>query len=158
MIGFQRNITFSIGRAADSSLVVTATMVDRFHDLAVKTTMAPDTLAIRAITADFSRSPTGNCQRIQERLDLLVGFPVGKGLTRKIFEVLGGSEGCGNLRMLLLGLLPLAINARISEGIDDVWEMLDSIHHQLSGTCVGYSEPPVRTARPAVPVLERSSK
>ncbi len=157
MIGFQRNITFSIGRAADRSLVVTATMVDRFHDLAVETTMDPESLAIRAIRANFARIPTANCLKTRERLDLLVGFPVGKGLTRKIFDVLGGGEGCGNLRMLLLGSLPLAINARVSDGIDDVGEMLDTIHHNLRGTCVGYSEPPDRTARPAAPVLERSS-
>ncbi|WP_052263470.1 DUF2889 domain-containing protein [Geobacter pickeringii] len=142
MDGFQRNITFSIGRAADHAIVMTATMVDRFHDLAVETTVEPDTLAIRAIRADFARSPTGNCRKIQARLDLLVGTPVGKGLTRKIFETLGGGEGCGNLRMLLLGSLPLAINARVSEGAENVWEMLDTIHHELHGTCVGYSAPP----------------
>lgn len=157
MIGFQRNVTFSIGKAPDSSIVVTATMVDRFHDLAVQTTMDPESLAIKAIRADFARAPTGNCRKTQSRLDLLVGFPVGKGLTRKIFDALGGCEGCGNLRMLLLGSLPLAINARVSEGIDDVWEMLDTIHHNLRGTCVGYSEPPDATARPALPVMERSS-
>ena len=84
MIGFQRNITFSIGKAADRSIVVTATMVDRFHDLAVQTTMDPESLAIKAIRADFARAPTGNCRKTQSRLDQLVGFPVGKGLNRTI--------------------------------------------------------------------------
>jgi hypothetical protein len=157
MNGFQRNITFSIGRGADHAIVVTATMVDQFHDLAIETTMDPESLAIRAIRANFARVPTGNCQKTRSRLDLLVGFPVGKGLTRKVFDALGGCEGCGNLRMLLLGSLPLAINAKVSDGIDDVGEMLDTIHHSLRGTCVGYSEPPDTTARPALPVVERSS-
>jgi hypothetical protein len=55
-------------------------------------------------------------------------------------EVLGGSEGCGNLRNLLLGLLPLALNVKAAAGFSDEQEMLDAIHEQLRGTCAGYTD------------------
>jgi hypothetical protein len=55
-------------------------------------------------------------------------------------EVLGGGVGCGNLRNLLLGLLPLAINVKASAGFRDEQDMLDAIHEQLRGTCAGYAD------------------
>lgn len=151
MNGFRRNITLEIGRTEDNGIVVTGTMADRFHDISVECVVDPASLAIREIRADFHRAPTDNCRKAQSRLDLLVGFAVGKGLTRKLNETLGGGMGCGNLRLLLTGALPLAINAKAAEGIDDVGEMLDTIHEQLIGTCIGYSEPSGTGSGPAFP-------
>jgi len=49
---------------------------------------------------------------------------------------------CGNIRNLLLGLLPLALNVRVSAGFTDEREMLDTIHEKLRGTCAGYASEP----------------
>lgn len=141
MDGFKRNISFRVDRMADRGIQLTSTLVDRFHDIALETVVDPETLRIRTVRVDFHRAPTSHCSRVQPRLDLLVGFPVGRGLTRKLMEALGGREGCGNLRLLLSGALPLALNVKAAEGAGTVHEMLETIHEKLAGTCVGYSEP-----------------
>jgi hypothetical protein len=56
-------------------------------------------------------------------------------------KALGGVTGCGNMRNLLLGLLPLALNLKAAAGIQDERVMLDTIHGQLLGACAGYANP-----------------
>jgi hypothetical protein len=72
-------------------------------------------------------------------MERLVGFIIGRGLNRKLQEVFGGGEGCGNLRTMLLGLLPLALNVKAAAGFADEEEMLDSIRERLTGSCAGYA-------------------
>ena len=66
---------------------------------------------------------------------------MGKALGGK-FIVFDGGEGCGNLRVMLLGLLPLAINVKAATGFNDEKAMLDSISERLQGSCAGYVKRP----------------
>jgi hypothetical protein len=141
MEDFQRDVSYRVLKREDGTIVLTATLRDRFHDILAEIVTDGETLAIRSARAEFRKSPTGDCQNVATRLEQLVGFSIGKGLNRKLMEVLGGGEGCGNLRTLLLGLLPLALNVRASAGIKNEREMLDTIHEQLRGTCAGYVGP-----------------
>jgi hypothetical protein len=145
MEDFQRDISYHVLKQGDGTIALTATLRDRFHDILAEVIVSGDTLSIISARADFRTSPTGDCQNVSARLAQLVGFAIGKGLNRKLMEVLGGGEGCGNLRNLFLGLLPLALNVRASAGIKHEQEMLDTIHEQLRGTCAGYVGPVQRT-------------
>jgi hypothetical protein len=144
MEDFQRDISYRARKRVDGQVSLSALLRDRFHDMEVEVVADLDTLTITAAGVDFRKSPTADCCNVAERLDGLVGFTIGKGLNRKLMEVLGGGEGCGNIRNLLLGLLPLAMNVRASAGIADEREMLDTIHERLRGTCAGYANAPRR--------------
>lgn len=144
MEDFQRDITYRVFKREDGAIALTATLKDRFHDILVEIVVDGATLTISSARAEFRKSPTSDCRTISARLEQLNGFSIGKGLSRKLTEVLGGGEGCGNMRTLLLGLLPLALNVRASAGYLDEREMLDGIHEQLVGTCAGYVRPPNR--------------
>lgn len=148
MEDFQRDISYRVLKRGDGTIVLTATLRDRFHDILAEVIVEGETLAIISARADFRTSPTGDCQNVSANLERLVGFTIGKGLNRKLAEVLGGGEGCGNLRNLFLGLLPLALNVRASAGFTDEGEMLDAIHEQLRGTCAGYADPADRPEEP----------
>jgi hypothetical protein len=148
MEDFQRDVTYRVFRREDGAIVLTATLKDRFHDILVEIVVDGATLTITSARVDFHKSPTSDCRTVSARLELLNGFSIGKGLSRKLTEVLGGSEGCGNLRTLLIGLLPLALNVRASAGYRDEREMLDAIHEKLVGSCAGYVRPPDREKKP----------
>jgi hypothetical protein len=141
MEDFQRDVTYRVHKREDGAIALTATLKDRFQDILVEIIVDGATLTIGSARSEFRKSPTSDCPAVSARLELLNGFSIGKGLSRKLTEVLGGREGCGNLRTLLLGLLPLAINVRASAGYRDEQEMLDAIHEQLAGTCGGYVRP-----------------
>ena len=140
MEDFRRDISYRLLKREDGQLDLTATLRDSFHDIELKVVVEGESLVITDVQVAFHKSPTVACGNVSARLQRLVGFTIGRGLNRKLMEILAGGEGCGNLRNLLLGLLPLAINVKASAGIRDEQDMLDAIHEQLRGTCAGYAD------------------
>jgi len=145
MEDFQRDISYRLLKREDGALALTATLKDRFHDIELRVLVDGESLAITSADVDFRRAPTGDCRNVSQRVAGLAGVVIGKGLNRRLMEALGGGDGCGNLRNLLLGLLPLALNVRAAAGIADEREMLEAIHEKLRGTCAGYAEPVKRS-------------
>lgn len=145
MEDFRRDISHHVLLREDGTILLTATLKDRFHDILMEVVVETETLTVRSADVDFRKAPSPDCPNVQARLGTLAGLVIGKGLNRKLMELLGGGEGCGNLRSLLLGLLPLALNVKAAVGSTDEQEMLDKIHNQLVGTCAGYVTPVSRT-------------
>jgi hypothetical protein len=141
MENFHRDVSYHVLRRNDGTILLTATLKDCYHDILMEVVVDTETLVVKAADVDFRKQPTPDCHNVSGRLEKLAGLVIGKGLNRKLMELLGGGEGCGNLRTLLLGLLPLALNVKAAAGITDEQEMLDKIHNQLVGTCVGYVTP-----------------
>jgi hypothetical protein len=138
MENFKRDIAYYVLVQEDESIFLTGTLKDCFHDIEVKIVVDGATLMIRTSQCIVMASPSSYCKQIEARLELLNGIVIGKGLSRKLSEIFGGSEGCGNLRTILTGLLPLALNVKASLGIVDDKEVLANIHRRLQGSCVGY--------------------
>ena len=137
MEDFTREISYHIQRD-DDQIVLNGNLKDRFHDIRMELLVDFETLKINAARVIFVRHPTEGCPNVAWRMERLVGFTVGKGLNNKLLETFGGGEGCGNLRVMLLGLLPLAMNVKAAAGFTDEKAMLDSISERLQGSCAGY--------------------
>jgi len=134
---FKRDISYRIFRCPEG-LALTATMKDMFHDIFLEIIVDAENLRILSARVNFLKQPTDYCHQIDKAMSLLVGTVIGKGLNKRLIEIFGGGEGCGNIRTMLMGLLPLALNAKAADGIKDQTEMLEKISKQLSGTCIGY--------------------
>jgi hypothetical protein len=141
MENFKRDLSYHVQRN-DDLIVLTAHLKDRFHDIRMEVLVDFESLAITAARVNFVRHPTEDCPAVAWRMEQLVGFSIGRGLNRKLQETFGGGEGCGNLRVMLLGLLPLAMNVKAAAGFTDEGEMLDSIRERLVGSCAGYVKRP----------------
>ena len=139
MEDFKRDISYHVHRGDDDQIVLTAHLKDRFHDVRMELQVDYESLKINAARVNFVRHPSEDCPNVAWRMERLVGFVIGRGLSRKLQEVFGGGEGCGNLRVMLLGLLPLALNVKAAAGFSDEQEMLDAIRRQLTGSCAGYA-------------------
>jgi len=138
MENFKRDINYHVMKSDDDQIVLKAHLKDRFHDVRMEVLVDFDSLTILAARVNFLRHPSEDCPTVAWRMEQLVGFTIGKGLNRKLQEIFGGGEGCGNLRTMLFGLLPLALNVKASAGFSDEQEMLDSIRKRLTGSCAGY--------------------
>lgn len=141
MENFQRTISYGITAGDDGRMTLRSLLQDRIHDIEVEIIADTTTLEIVDSRAEFRRAPTSDCIHAAERLKLLHGFVIGRGLSRKLTEAFGGPRGCGNLRTMLAGLLPLALNLQACAGIEGEQEVLDAIHEKLLGTCAGYVRP-----------------
>ena len=142
MEDFKRDLSYHVRRDDSGQIVLTARLADRFHDIRTEVLVDFETLGIRAARVDFVRHPSLDCPNVAVRMERLLGFIIGRGLNRKLQEIFGGGEGCGNMRVMLLGLLPLAMNVKAAAGFTDESEMLDSIRKRLTGSCAGYVKPP----------------
>ncbi len=134
---FQRDISYRIFRV-EEGIALTATMKDVFHDIFIDIRVNPETMLIVAAQVDFLKHPTEFCPQIDRAMAKLVGTEIGRGMNKRLVEIFGGSEGCGNIRTMLMGLLPLALNAKAATGITDQNKMLEKISKELTGTCIGY--------------------
>lgn len=134
---FERNISYKAS-LHEEGLILSATLQDIFHDIYLEVTVDIENMAIVAATANFSKAPTRYCAGVARCMEKLTGFVIGKGMNRRLLEIFGGIDGCGNLRTMLSGLLPLALNIRAARGISDEEEMLESISKKLVGSCAGY--------------------
>ena len=141
MEDFRRDISHHLLKRGDGTVLLTATMRDSFHDVVLEVVVDAVPLTIAEARVDFRKSPSDTCGNVASRLDQLIGMTIGPGMTRRLMAALGGGEGCGNLRNLLQGLLPLVLNLSAAAGIHDEQEMLDAMHERLQGTCVGYVRP-----------------
>ncbi len=138
MEDFTRDLRYHVRRNDDGQIVLTAHLSDRFHDVRMEVLTDYENLAIIAAQVNFIRHPSPDCPSVAVRMERLVGFVIGKGLNRKVQEAFGGGDGCGNLRVMLLGLLPLALNVKAAAGYQEEQQMLDGIGKELAGSCGGY--------------------
>ncbi|OGT97115.1 MAG: hypothetical protein A2X80_14330 [Geobacteraceae bacterium GWB2_52_12] len=138
MNNFQRDISYRISNSNDGRIRLSATMRDRYHDIVLEVVVNGETLKIEGVVTEFRKCPTTECPNAAERLNRLTGIVIGKGLNKHIAEAMGGEDGCGNLRNLLLGLLPLAINVKAAAGFTDEQAMLDEMSEHMRGACAGY--------------------
>jgi len=134
---FKRDISYRILRCPEG-FTLTATLNDPFHDILLEIIVDGGNMRIVSARVNFFKQPTDFCPNIEKGMAALAGTIIGKGLTRRLAEIFGGSEGCGNIRTMLMGLLPLALNAKAAIGIKDETEMMEKIRKELTGTCIGY--------------------
>lgn len=134
---FRRDISYRVF-PCQQGIALTATMKDVFHDIFLEIIVDAENLQVLSAQVNFLKQPTDYCQQIDTAMSKLVGTVIGKGLNKKLIEIFGGSKGCGNIRTMLMGLLPLAMNSKAAMGISDQNEMLEKISKELTGSCVGY--------------------
>lgn len=138
MHNFQREVTYHVFVNDHDKVTLTGKMHDAHHDMEVVLIVATATLEILMVDFTFDKSPTTNCAHIKAQLDMLVGVRIGKGIFKNLAKLFGGCNGCGNLRVVLMGLLPLAINARFGQNVDDDESFMENAHQNLRGTCIGF--------------------
>ena len=138
MEDFKRDLSYHVQRGSEGEILLSGSLTDRFHDIRMEVLVDFASLEIRTARVEFVRHPSVDCPTVAGRMERMVGFTIGRGLNRKLQETFGAGEGCGNLRLMLLGLLPLAMNVKAAAGIADEQEMLAAIRERLTGSCAGY--------------------
>lgn len=137
---FSRNMNTKVGCEKGGDITIISEMTDQFHHFIVTVTAGRD-LVIKDVQVEMQKSPTPLCQNKIQEMKSLVGVQIGRGFTGKVLEVLGGHNGCNNLKNMLLTSLPLAINIQAAYDSDGYESAQEKMHRRLQGTCVGYSLP-----------------
>ncbi|MBR5997921.1 MAG: DUF2889 domain-containing protein [Deltaproteobacteria bacterium] len=137
----QRDIRHTVSTEPNGEIHLSATMRDPYHDMELHITVSRD-LLIENIDLIWRKSPSPHCKDIARQLETLEGALIGHGIVRRVCDTLGGSSGCSNLRSILLGLLPLAINSHAAYGHSDEAEMYAAMDADMRGVCAGFPKEP----------------
>ena len=137
----QRDIRHTVSTEPNGTLHLSATMRDPYHDMELHIAVSRE-LIIDGIELIWHKSPSPHCQDIIRQLETLEGAFIGHGIVRRVCDTLGGAAGCGNLRSILLGLLPLAINAHAAYGHADEGDMYAAMDARMRGICAGFPKEP----------------
>ncbi|HEX3031040.1 MAG TPA: DUF2889 domain-containing protein [Bacillota bacterium] len=138
---FTRNLSTQVGCESNGDITIVSEMTDQFHHFRLTIKAGRKSLVIKDLNLEMLKSPTPLCSKIIPELKSLVGVGIGRGLTGKVLEILGGHDGCINLKNMLLTSLPLAINIQAAYDTEGSESGQEKMHRRLEGTCMGYSLP-----------------
>ncbi len=98
---FQRSIHLNAKRLDDDRLHVTSSLLDLEHSFHLELTVRISNNTIEAASASMSKAPLSRCTSALDRLPLLKGLSIERGVSKEIHSRLGGPKGCIHLMELL---------------------------------------------------------
>ena len=147
----KRDIGIETFELENGNLMLEATFLDPYHLIRLNLHIDPKTKTITYAKCEFANHPHGACPLVALKAKLLIGIKIERGVTRKVSERIGGSEGCIHLRELTLETINFAATALIGydEGFGLMsrdFNMLDEdkkfelSKELLKGSCIVYNE------------------
>lgn len=147
----KRDIGIEAFELENGNLMLEATFLDPYHLIRLNLHIDPKTKTITYAKCEFANHPHGACPLVALKAKLLIGIKIERGVTRKVSERIGGSEGCIHLRELTLETINFAATALIGydEGFGLMsrdFNMLDEdkkfelSKDLLKGSCIVYNE------------------
>lgn len=139
---FERHKSIIINQVDDTTLEVTASMKDKFHEIKTQLVFDYNSQQITGAKVDMVTVPFDLCHEVCVKMNELVGLELKKGVTRWVNEIVGTSRGCSHLVDLVtdsvkalvqsagVGLLPQDLSFE---------EKLEKIQTLNMGICHTYS-------------------
>jgi len=145
----KRDIGIEAFELENGNLMLEATFLDPYHLIRLNLHIDPKTKTIIHTKCEFGNHPHSNCPIVALKAQLLIGLKIERGITRKVSERIGGSEGCIHLRELTLETINFAATALIGydEGFGlmsrdfnllDENKKFEISQHLLKDSCVVY--------------------
>lgn len=147
----KRDIGIEAFELENDNLMLEATFLDPYHLIRLNLHIDPKTKTITYAKCEFANHPHGACPLVALKAKLLIGIKIERGVTRKVSERIGGSEGCIHLRELTLETINFAATALIGydEGFGlmsrdfnmlDEDKKFDLSKELLKGSCIVYND------------------
>ncbi|NUM51969.1 MAG: DUF2889 domain-containing protein [Flavobacteriales bacterium] len=145
----KRDIGIEAFELVNGNLMLEATLLDPYHLIRLNIHINPNTKEIVHAKSEFGNHPHAACPLVAAKATSLIGLKIERGITRKVSERIGGSEGCIHLRELTLETINFAATALIGydEGFGlmsrdfnllDEQKKFELSKHLLNNSCYVY--------------------
>lgn len=91
---FKRDKSVSISQLDKSTIEISASLKDQFHEIYTTLIINCDTMEISSATAQMITVPWDLCREVIPKMEELSGLRIQKGLKHKVEEIVGGPHGC----------------------------------------------------------------
>ncbi len=107
------------------------------HHMIVDLHIAIPSLEIIWANAALETHPHGNCPKIEDHYQNLVGLSIARGFTHKVRELFGGPRGCTHTTALLQAMAPVAVQSIWSFRVVAARESGEALDGEV---CIGESD------------------
>lgn len=144
---YERNINAAVRREDDDHILTKASLLDLNHNMRVEIKVRIKDRTIIDAEAQMVKTPFKICGQTARYARNLVGLKIERGVTRKMAELFGRSEGCTHLYELAVEAVRLSSNVMLGFHTGDVeWrerklsdeEFIDKAKGFLANSCLPF--------------------
>lgn len=107
---YERNINAAVRRDDDLHIITKASLLDLNHNMRVEIRVRISDRTIVDAQAQMVKTPFVICGQTVKFAENMVGIKIERGVTRKLSEIFGRSEGCTHLYELAVEAVRLSSN------------------------------------------------
>jgi hypothetical protein len=155
-------------RTADRSIIVTAHMVDNYHEMEAELRISMPDMVIRSVVGRMIKVPDERCREAGAVLEKAVGLEIKRGLTQLMEQTIGGRNGCSHMTNLVMEAchasvqgIYLSLRGEFGDILDEmtIAERVKSfmlMRPQMIDSCVSYrSTSPLIVEAQSSPMTDR---
>ncbi|MFN3821872.1 MAG: DUF2889 domain-containing protein [bacterium] len=146
---YERNINAAVRRWDDDHIVTKASLLDLNHNMRVEIKVRLSDRTIVDASAQMTKTPFTICDQTAQFVQNIVGLKIERGITKKLSQILGRSEGCTHLYELAVEAVRLSSNVILGFATgDEEWrrrklsdeEFIQRAKEFLKNSCLPFRE------------------
>ena len=137
MYVYNRSLNVNVQSGQGEMVLINGVFLDTFHEMCLTLEINLNTLTVIKASGQLKRLPHQDCADVENRIPLLTGLTLRKGVRKQIKQAVGGREGCTHLADLALQCIESLVQARYSimKEIMTQEEIFTANEQFLQGTC-----------------------
>ena len=146
---YERNINASVRRDSDDYIRTKASLLDLNHNMRIEIRVRVSDRMIVDAQAQMVKTPFRICGQTAKFARNMIGLKIERGITRKLADIFGRSEGCTHLYELGVEAVRLSSNVMLGfETGDEEWrerrlsdeEFIEKAKGFLANSCLPFKE------------------
>jgi hypothetical protein len=115
---YERNVNTFVQRLDSERILTESSLLDLNHSMKVALTVNLKTLKIEEATAQILKAPLRVCDSTTALMKNIEGLSIGRGVNKKLLQLLAQDDGCTHLYELALNAVRLSYNVMIGLRFD----------------------------------------
>ncbi|MFH0766011.1 MAG: DUF2889 domain-containing protein [Calditrichota bacterium] len=146
---YERNINASVRREDNEHIITKASLLDLNHNMRVEIKVRVSDRTIIQAEAQMTKTPFLICGQTARFAEKMVGLRIERGVTRKLSDLFGHSDGCTHLYELAVEAVRLSSNVLLGFETGDIeWrerrlsdkEFISKAKEFLKNSCLPFKE------------------
>lgn len=129
-------------KEVNGDLCVKAILMDSVHEMVMEVLATPEDLLIKKVTLEMVRVPDELCREVVYKVKSLEGLTIGAGITKKVMERVGHSEGCVHVSDLFMEAVKALRQGQFYlsyHNSSSPEAHFEEVKRELKGTCYTHS-------------------
>lgn len=115
---YERNINCAVQQLSDERIGTKASLLDLNHNMRVDLVVNVRTREIERARVQMNKTPFAVCRETEQLIDGVRGLRIERGVSARLYQLLGRGRGCTHLFELTLEAVRLSSNVMLGLNVD----------------------------------------